>query len=127
MDAADFLRIIAAFITVIGLIGVSALAAKKIGLAGTGGAGGRKRRLALVETLPLDPKRRLAIVKCDGKEHLVVLSATGETIIDRDIPAAPDDIGEDAPTDMGAQNASALNPFSAFVAARARQDDADAA
>ncbi len=45
------------------------------------------RRLKIVESLPLDPRRRLTIIKCDKKEHLVILSANGETVIDSNIPS----------------------------------------
>lgn len=43
------------------------------------------RRLEIVESLPLDARRRLAIIRCDMSEHLVVLSANGETVIERNI------------------------------------------
>ncbi|MEO8113885.1 MAG: flagellar biosynthetic protein FliO, partial [Phenylobacterium sp.] len=33
----------------------------------------KDRRLAVVETLVLDPARRLVLVSCDGKERLILL------------------------------------------------------
>jgi flagellar protein FliO/FliZ len=39
--------------------------------AGKPGGGGR-RRLAVQETLPLDPKRRLVLVRCDGRDLLLL-------------------------------------------------------
>ena len=38
---------------------------------------GADRRLALVESLPLDPRTRLVLVRHDGREHLLVLSSAG--------------------------------------------------
>jgi flagellar protein FliO/FliZ len=43
---------------------------------------GKKRRLALVEVLPLDGKSRLAIVRRDEVEHLIVLGPTAATIVE---------------------------------------------
>ncbi len=55
---------------------------KKLGLATNASIKtSEKRRLKIVESLPLDPRRRLAIIKCDDKEHLVILGQNGETVI----------------------------------------------
>ena len=43
------------------------------------------RRLALIEMLSLDPRRRIVLVRRDNKEHLILLSPTGETILESDI------------------------------------------
>ncbi|MBB5519189.1 FliO/MopB family protein [Amphiplicatus metriothermophilus] len=87
MDLLSLSRIFFALLLVIGLIAVCALAARRLGLAQGAAALGRKRRLALVETLALDARRRLAIIRCDGREHLVVLGPAGETVIARGLPA----------------------------------------
>lgn len=72
-----------ALIVVLALIGFCALAARRFGL-GAGLVGGAaKRRLALVETLALDARRRAAILRCDGEDHLLILGPAGETIIAR--------------------------------------------
>ena len=78
-------RIILALIAVLGMIGVAAVIARKAGLAAPAGAFTRKKRLALVETLALDARRRVAIIKCDDTEHLVLLGATSETVIDTNL------------------------------------------
>lgn len=87
MDLLSLSRIIFALLLVIGLIAVCALAARRLGLPQGAAALGRKRRLALVETLALDARRRLAIIRCDGREHLLVLGPAGETVVARDLPA----------------------------------------
>lgn len=39
-------------------------------------------RLSLVEQLYMDAQRRLVLVKWDGKEHLILLGAKDEQVID---------------------------------------------
>ncbi len=73
-----------ALLAVIALIGLCAVAARKAGLI-SGAALTRKRRLALVETMALDARRRAVIIRCDGAEHLLILGA-GETVVARDLP-----------------------------------------
>jgi flagellar protein FliO/FliZ len=87
MTLLEIARLVFALAAVIGMIGLAALAAKRLGLAGANGFQ-RARRLQLVETLAFDQKRRAAILRCDGREHLIVLDAGSVTVIDADIPAA---------------------------------------
>ncbi|MEZ5892830.1 MAG: flagellar biosynthetic protein FliO [Parvularculaceae bacterium] len=85
MLASDIFRIVFGLVAVIGMIGAAAYAARKAGLASLPGAAGRMRRLAVREMLPLDARRRLAVIACDGKEYLIILGATGETLIDANL------------------------------------------
>lgn len=96
MTLLDIARLVFSLIAVIGMIGLAALAAKRLGLAGANGFQ-RGRRLQLVETLAFDQKRRAAILKCDGREHLIVLDGVSVTVIDRDIPAAQVSAEQPAP------------------------------
>ncbi|MGD9801299.1 MAG: flagellar biosynthetic protein FliO [Parvularculaceae bacterium] len=86
MELIDIARIASSLIAVLGMIGLAALAAKKFGLQNGAFAARRTRRLALVETLPLDQRRRAAIISCDGREHLVILDQSRVTVIERAIP-----------------------------------------
>jgi len=86
MTLLEIARLVFALAAVIGMIGLAALAAKRLGLAGANGFQ-RARRLHLVETLAFDQKRRAAILRCDGREHLIVLDGASVTVVDRDIPA----------------------------------------
>ena len=45
------------------------------------------RRLAIVEIMSVDPRRKLVLVQRDDKEHLILLSATGETVVETGIDA----------------------------------------
>jgi flagellar protein FliO/FliZ len=75
MDLASFLRAIFALLLTLGLIGLAAVALRRYGPDAMARLATQKkdRRLRLVETLVLDPARRLVIVECDGRERLVLL------------------------------------------------------
>jgi len=75
MQLADFARAVFALVLTLGLIGLAAVALRRYGPEALGRfANARKeRRLAVVETLVLDPARRLLIVSCDGQERLILL------------------------------------------------------
>jgi flagellar protein FliO/FliZ len=79
---------------VTGLIGLCALAARKFrlqerlqGLAGQGGKG----RLQIKETLMLDARRRLVLISRDGVEHLLLLSAGGDVVVEASMIRESDD------------------------------------
>jgi flagellar protein FliO/FliZ len=57
------------------------------------------KRLSIVEVSPVDAKRRLVLVRRDGVEHLVLLGATNETVIETGIAPPAENITEpeDAP------------------------------
>lgn len=75
MDIADFARAVFALVLTLGLIGLAAVALRRYGPEALArfGASKAERRLAVVESLVLDPARRLVIVSCDGKERLLLL------------------------------------------------------
>jgi flagellar protein FliO/FliZ len=75
MNFADFARAAFALVLTLGLIGLGAVALRRYGPSALARFGGpaKERRLAVVESLVLDPARRLVIVSCDGKERLLLL------------------------------------------------------
>jgi len=75
MDFPIFLRAIFALALTLGLVGLGAVALRRFGPDAIARLAGAKkdRRLTVVESLVLDPARRLVIVACDGKERLVLL------------------------------------------------------
>lgn len=97
MELIDLTRIFFALIAVLGLIGLMALVARKAGLTANGISFGADKRLSIAETMALDARRKVVIVRCDGREHLILLSGTGETLIDRDLPAPEHSEGDLAP------------------------------
>lgn len=95
MELIDIARIVFALIAVIGMIGLAAVAARKLGLQNGALSLARARRLSLIETLPIDQRRRAAIIACDGREHLIILDAARVTVIECGLPAREPASGED--------------------------------
>ncbi len=87
MEGIALLKMISALGVVIAMMFGFGLLAKKAGLAGPQIMDRSKRRLKFIEALPLDGKRRLVLVSCDERQHLLVLGANSETVVDTDIPA----------------------------------------
>ena len=52
-------------------------------------SGARSQRLAVVEMRQLDARRRLVLIRRDGVEHLLLLGATQDLLIESNIPPAP--------------------------------------
>jgi flagellar protein FliO/FliZ len=90
MGFLDFIQAVFALAFTLGLVGLGALALRRYGpnaLARFGQPQRRDRRMKVVETLILDPARRLLIVECDGQEKLLLLGEgrlLGETQIKTD-------------------------------------------
>ena len=75
MPVIEFIRALAALAITLGLIGLAAWALRKFGPDAVGRliAARQDRRLKVVESLALDPTRRLLVVSLDGEERLVLL------------------------------------------------------
>ncbi len=76
MDIVHFLQAIFALAVTLGLIGLTAVGLRRFGpdvIARFQGAQSRERRLTLVETLVIDPTRRLVLVRLDDQERLILL------------------------------------------------------
>jgi flagellar protein FliO/FliZ len=87
MQASDFLRALFALVLTLGLIGLGAVALRRFGPEALArfAAPKKARRLAVVESLVLDPARRLVIVACDGQERLLLLGE-GQMVSSLDAP-----------------------------------------
>jgi len=97
MDFSVYFRFLLALAFVLALIGLLAWGARRFGLLrGTVRAKGGARRLDVVEIAPIDSKRRLALVRRDNKEHLILLGTTGDLIVETGIEA-----GQAAPRSAG--------------------------
>ncbi|MGD2133744.1 MAG: flagellar biosynthetic protein FliO [Maricaulaceae bacterium] len=96
MDPLDFARYVGALFVTLALLGVFLVGLRRfgpmLGLARANRRGG-PRRLAVEEALMLDARRRLVLVRADGREHLLLLGASGETVVESR-PAAPEDDSE---------------------------------
>lgn len=110
MDQLDIIRYFAALILVLGLLGGFAVVARRAGWMGPmpmldrWSTSTRKRRLSITETLMLDPRRKVVIVRVDDAEHVLLLGAEREQVLDRAPakdepvfePVAPDTVDTDA-------------------------------
>ena len=104
MDPIDYLRFLAA----LGLRSRPDRAAR-LARPGAGASAARPpgaaRRLAVVEVLPLDPRRKLVLVRCDQREHLLLLGQDGNRA---DRGAAPGAARGDAGRGAGRAGVSRL-------------------
>jgi flagellar protein FliO/FliZ len=102
MDPMDYAQFLFALIFVLGLIGLAAYLLRRFGPGGAVQARARRGgppRLSLIDTLPLDPRRRLVLIRRDGKEHLLLLGAQSDTVVETDIDAPADgDFEHQAPS-----------------------------
>lgn len=89
----DFARYVAGLVLVLGLLAGFAFILRRgyaqgliPGFPGQASA----RRMRLVESLMIDPRRRVVIVEVDETEHVVLLGAERETLLDsRPAPENP--------------------------------------
>ena len=96
MDGMDYLRYVMALIFVLALMGGLYLILKHFGYNGVTQAR-TQRRLRVIEALPLDGRRRAILLRRDDQEHLVILGASGETVVETNIKtiSSPSPIGPD--------------------------------
>ena len=88
-DPTQYLRFAAALVFVLALIGAAAYALRAFGLVSLVGRRPTDRRLSIVESLLIDARRRLVIVRRDDKEHLILISPTGETLVEGGFDVKP--------------------------------------
>lgn len=88
-DGLSMVKFIGAFVFVIGAMFLLSWALKRAGIAGHIMRTGQKRRLQLVESMPVDARRRVVLIKRDDREHLVLLGPDHAAVIETDIPSLP--------------------------------------
>lgn len=82
----QLVQLFMALALVVALMGGLAYVLKRLGLGSVApNVAKAKKRLRIVESQPLDARRRLVILQCDNKQHLVILGANNETVIQTDI------------------------------------------
>ncbi|GAB6054231.1 hypothetical protein JCM17960_30510 [Magnetospira thiophila] len=100
MTIEDYIQFGAALVFVLGLVGLLALIGRRFGMGNRMPNRGavRRKRLSLVEVMPVDARRRLVLVRRDDREHLILLGhGTGaDLLVERNIPV-PGSVA--APTD----------------------------
>jgi len=89
MESVSYLRFLLALTTVLALMFGLLWALRRWGLGGLAPLGrSRQRRLAVIETLPIDARHRLVLVRRDDCEHLLLLGGGTATLIERNCPPA---------------------------------------
>ena len=84
MDINGYLKFVLALAFVLGLIGLLALLLRRYGPGAVTvpRRRGQGRRLRIVEVAAVDTRRRLGLVRCDDREHLLLLGANSELLIE---------------------------------------------
>ncbi len=86
MEFDVYLRFLLALAFVLGLIAALTWVARRFGFGSSMiPMKARSTRLAVVESLMLDAKRRLVLIRRDDREHLLILGPTGETVVEAGI------------------------------------------
>lgn len=90
MDFSIYFRFLLALVFVLALIALIAWCARRFGLL-RGAVRPRMgaRRIEVVEVAPIDSKRRLVLVRRDDAEHLLLLGATQDIVVETGIESAP--------------------------------------
>lgn len=96
MELSNYLQLGMALIVVLGLMWILSLILKKVNDAQSG-INGKSNRLKIVEQRMIDTKHKVAIIRCDDKDHLVLLSQNGNTVIKSDIIPPTDQLKKDVP------------------------------
>lgn len=86
MDVFTLVRMLGALLLVLGLMAVALYVVRRydIRLPGRVG-GGAQRRLELVEKTALDTRRSVALLRRDGREHLILIAPEGNMVIESGI------------------------------------------
>jgi flagellar protein FliO/FliZ len=96
MDWQDYLKFFAALLFVLSLMGGLAFVLKKLGYGQGGTLTAGKKRLKIIEVLPLDARRKAIILERDNTtQHLVLLGPSGETVIETNIKPPKNDNAKD--------------------------------
>lgn len=92
MEPEGYLRFVLALVFVLALIGILAVIARRLGMGFPAHAikPSGTRRIGVVEVSPLDSRRKLVLIRRDNTEHLIILSPTDETVVERNIVAGTD-------------------------------------
>jgi flagellar protein FliO/FliZ len=83
MGLDSYWRFVLALAFVILLILACAWVARRLGFGGRLVAKGGQRRLAIIEVMPLDGRRRLVLLRRDNVEHLLLLGHQSDLVIER--------------------------------------------
>lgn len=87
-----YLRFISALVLVLGLAVALLWALRRFGVGGMVARPNARRRLSVVETMAIDNRRRLILVRRDNREYLIMIGGTTDLVIEGGIVSASDDL-----------------------------------
>ena len=96
LDMETYLRTVLALAAVLAMVAFAGWILKRLVASGTlpssllSIAPGRSQRLSVVEVRQLDVRRRLVLVRRDGVEHLLLLGATADLVVETGITPPPE-------------------------------------
>jgi flagellar protein FliO/FliZ len=82
MGLDTYLRFLIVLVLVVAMIGALAWVMRRFGWASRFVAPAGKKRLAVLEVLPIDGRRRLVLLRRDAAEHLILLGHDGDLLIE---------------------------------------------
>lgn len=85
MEMHDYLKFAAAFVFVLSLMGGLSYILKRFNIGHGSLISPSKKRMKIVEVLPLDGRRKALLIQRDDTQHLVILGASGETVVETNI------------------------------------------
>jgi flagellar protein FliO/FliZ len=120
MDIDSYLRCVLALAFVLGLMFALAWVMRRFMAPGLVRPRGALRRLTIVESLALDPKRRLILVRRDGREHLLLVGGATDLLVEGGISAP--EAATEAATDAGSPASSPFARMLKGVAGEAKSE-----
>jgi flagellar protein FliO/FliZ len=84
METTYYIQVGLAFVLVLALMGLLSFILKKVNYAQSGMMS-KDSRLKIVEQRMIDSKTKVAIIRCDDKDHLVVLGQNSTIVVETDL------------------------------------------
>lgn len=109
----DVLTAVFALLTVLVLIVAAVWVLKFVFRASDVVGRGRNRRLTLVDSMTLDPKRQLHIIRRDDVEHLILTGGPQDVILESSVPVEKAPVRRPVPTIVPHHAIRPDNPFAA--------------
>ncbi len=89
IEFSQIIKFVTALVFVLALMGGLALVMRKFG-SNHPLTAPHKKRMKIIEVLPLSPKHKALLIKRDDKEHLIILGANSEVIVESGIESQQD-------------------------------------
>ena len=88
-ETVSWLRVLLACVVVLAMMGGLGFALRYLSRTPFSlmGRNASSKRLSVIETLPLDVRRRLIIVQCDKQQHLILLGQDRDLVIETNLPS----------------------------------------